>query len=211
MASDRPAKKPVRKWVVRTVLAASMAGALLLVFHRPLLVSIASAFRVHDPAPSDALVLLMGQWDSRAVGAARLYDQGVAPVILMGSTAPHPEPDLCESALNRAVLLRSGVPADAIRVLGEPNPVTSTRDEALRVLGYLRAHPARRITVVTTSFHTARSRWVFRKVLKGAGVDVRMAAIPDPRFDESNWYTNVDGMIEYTEEALKAIVYRLAY
>jgi hypothetical protein len=38
-----------------------------------------------------------------------------------------------------------------------------------------------------------------------------MAAVPDPRFDESNWYTDVDGMIEYTQEALKAIVYRLAY
>ena len=54
-------------------------------------------------------------------------------MILMGSTAPHPDPDPASQALNRAVLVRSGVPGDAVRVLSPPGPVTSTRDEALRV------------------------------------------------------------------------------
>jgi uncharacterized SAM-binding protein YcdF (DUF218 family) len=211
VAHDRPAKGRVRTWVLRAALAVLTAGALFVVFRRPLLVAAARAFRVDDPAPSDALVVLMGQWDTRAPGAAALYRRGVAPVVLMGATGPGPEPDLSESALNRAVLLRSGVPAEAVRVLEGARPVTSTREEALRVLDYVRAHPARRVTVVTTAFHTARSRRVFRKALGPLGVDVRMAAVADPRFDESNWYTRIDGVIEYTQEALKAVVYRLAY
>jgi uncharacterized SAM-binding protein YcdF (DUF218 family) len=211
MANDGPAKRRVRAWALRAALAVVPAGVLLLAFHRPLLVAAASAFRVNDPAPSDALVLLMGQWDSRAAGAAALYHRGVAPVVLMGATDLRTEPDLCESALNRAVLLRSSVPADAVRVLEGAGPVTSTRDEALRVLDYVRAHPARRVTVVTTSYHTARSRRIFRKVLSPLGVDVRMAAVADPRFDESDWYAKIDGVIEYTQEALKVVVYRLAY
>lgn len=196
----------------RVALAALVLGLLALVLvpaHRPLLIGYARLFRVNDPAPSGALVVLLGQWTVRPLRAAELYRQGLAPVVLHGTTKPVPYADLCESALTHEVLLRAGVPAEAIRVL--PGEIESTQEEALRVRDYLRAHPARRITVITHAFHTARARWIFRKVLRDTGVDVRMAAAPDPRFDESNWYRTGIGRSCYLSEAVKVLVYRLKY
>ena len=57
--------------------------------------------------------------------------------------------------------------------------------------------------MVTTAFHTLRTRWIFRRALIGTGVDVRIAASNDPRFDETNWYTKVDGIRAYSQEVLK--------
>jgi uncharacterized SAM-binding protein YcdF (DUF218 family) len=177
--------------------------------HRPLLVGFAWLFRIHDPVPSDALVVLLGQWAVRPVTGADLYRRGFAPLILLCEADPEVDPDFNDSALTRAVLIRSGVPAEAIRIL--PGAIESTREEAFHVRDYARSHRLRRITVVTSAFHTARARWVFRRALRGTDIDVRMAAARDPRFDESNWYLREVGRACYFSELMKTIYYRLAY
>lgn len=208
-APGAPRRRRSLRWSVRLGAVAGLMALVLALSYRPLLVGYARLFRVHDPAPSGAIVVLQGQWTVRPVTAAGLYRAGLAPVVLMGATDPVPYPDLCESALNRRVLIRAGVPPGAIRVL--PGPVTSTSDEALRVRDYLRTHPMRRITVVTTAFHAARARWIFRRVLRGMGVEVRVAAARDPRFDESDWYRSALGRSCYLSEAPKVLYYRLRY
>ena len=140
-------------------------------------------------------------------GCRGLYREGMAPVILVSASQPDPYPDLCESAMNRRALLRAGVPADRIVIL--PKISTSTREEALQVRDYIRTHGLRRIIVVTTAFHTSRARWIFEKVLQGMDVEVRAAAAEDPRFNESNWYTN-RGLLDYVQEAIsRASIIRL--
>jgi uncharacterized SAM-binding protein YcdF (DUF218 family) len=106
--------------------------------------------------------------------------------------------------------MRNGVPAEAIRIL-PGGSVKSTHDEALRVLGYVRTHRVRRITVVTTAYHNARTRWTFLRVLHGSGVDVRMTASQDPRFTEADWYVRDEGIRAYLSEVLKICYYRLVY
>jgi uncharacterized SAM-binding protein YcdF (DUF218 family) len=203
-----PAPPLPRRWR-RAVCATTLLALALLVFaHRPLFVGFARHFRVDDPAPSDAIVVLTGGWLTRPLRAAELYRQGMAPLILLSASEPFPYPDLCESALNRKVLIHAGVPDDDILVL--PRISTSTVHEATQVRDYIRTHPMRRIIVVTTAFHTSRSRWIFQRILRGTGVEVRAAAAEDPRFDESNWYTN-QGFLAYLQEALKRLVYQLSY
>ena len=86
--------------------------------HRPLLVGFAFLFRVDDPpTASDAVVVLLGGSDSRPLKAAELYRRGLAPVVLLA--------DLNETERNRQALIRSGVPAEAIRIL--PGVGCSTR------------------------------------------------------------------------------------
>jgi uncharacterized SAM-binding protein YcdF (DUF218 family) len=205
-----PAWPRLRRRVVRLGLIAGLLLVLVLL-HRPLLMGFAHLFRIDDPAPSDALVILLGGPSHRPLKAAELYQQGLAPLILFGDAHVNPQIDLSETALTRHVLVRNHVPPEAIQVLPGAE-VTSTRDEALRVRDYIRAHPrVKRITVVTSAFHTARSRWIFRKVLRGMGVDVRMAAAPQPGLDEGDWYTNDEGLVMYFSEAIKAVYYRLVY
>ncbi|CAN5668135.1 hypothetical protein BH23PLA1_BH23PLA1_37710 [soil metagenome] len=184
----------------RVVLVLALALMALALAHRPLLVGFAHGFRVDDPAPADALVLLLGGERDRAEKVAELYHCGLAPMVLMGD-----DPDL---DMNRAFLIEGKVPAEALRSLG---PTVGTFEEAQRVKVYAEAHGLRRVTVVTTAFHTARARWTFERALRGTGVEVRTAASRDPRFDENNWYKTEAGRLAYRREAIKAIYYRLVY
>ena len=120
--------------------------ALLVVFFHPAFLTLfAFQFRVNDPAPSDALVLLLGGDRDRPHKTAELYRNGMGSVVLVGS-----DPDL---RLNRDSLIDKGVAAADIFSLG---PTIGTREEAWRVRAYINEHPEiRRITVVTTAFHTA--------------------------------------------------------
>ena len=188
--------------------AAVLTFALVLA-HRPILVGFAHLFRADDPAPSDAIVVLLGGETHRPVKAAELYRNGLAPLVLLGQERGRANSPLSTSDLIQRYLVKSGVPADAVVIL--PGVVSSTRDEAERVAEYIDRHPLRRITVVTTAFHTARARWIFRRTLAGRNVDVHTAAVSDPRYDESNWFQDEDGLVYYTFEALKTIFYRLKF
>ena len=192
---------PRRRWLraaTRLVLIA-VALALALAW-KPLLVGFAHLFRIDDPVPSDALVMLTGGEFDRALKAADLYRRGLAPVILIGSDS--------DTKTNIRDLCAAGVPAEAIQTIGE---VASTYDEASRVRDYAREHALRRITAVTTAYHTARVRWVFRKVLRTVGVEVHVAASDDARFNETNWYRSVAGRRFYSREFFKIIYYRACY
>jgi hypothetical protein len=60
-----------------------------------------------------------------------------------------------------------------VRATSPPYPTAlNTHDEALRVRDYGRAYQVRRITVATITYYTARTRWTFRRVLRGTGVEV---------------------------------------
>lgn len=195
----------------RVAILGGAAASLLLValFHRTALTGFAGLFRVDDPAPSAAIVLLLGGSHHRPQRAAELYRAGVAPVVLLGTMTDDTLAVYDETKIDVALLERHGVPRSAIVVL--PGKVTSTREEAARVADYARTHPMTRITVVTTAFHTSRARWIFRRVLAVRGIDVRMAAAEHPDFDEASWFRTDEGLLTYLNEAFKVVWYRLRY
>ena len=196
-----------RRFARAAVVLATMA--LIATFHRPILGGFAGLFRVDDSAPSDAIVELLGGSDHRAAHAAEMYRQGIAPIVLIGTSTTDPAAPLNETHLAIAEMVRLGVPRRAIIVL--PGLVTSTRHEAERVAEYARSHSLGRITVVTTAFHTARARWIFRKVMRGEGIEVRMSAATHPQFTERDWFRTDEGMVAYFSEALKTLYYRVRY
>jgi uncharacterized SAM-binding protein YcdF (DUF218 family) len=205
-----PTWRRLRRRAVWLGLACAL-GVALVFTGKPLLVGFAHLFRVNDPAPSDALVILMGGPTHRPLSAAALYRQDLAPLVLISETPFDPATELSETGYTKQVLIKNRVPASAIHVLSG-GVVTSTRDEAFRVRGYILAHPeVKRITVVTSAFHTARARWIFRKVLRGTGVDVRLAAASQPGLEERDWYMHDEGLVVYFSEAIKAVYYRLVY
>jgi uncharacterized SAM-binding protein YcdF (DUF218 family) len=208
-----PVNPAWRRWRLRGVrigLSALVALGLVLA-HRPILVGFAHLFRVDNPAPSDALVVLLGGLPHRPLKAAELYQSGLAPVVLIGESLVDPRVGLSETSLSQQVLIKNLVPAHAIHVL-PGGMVTSTRDEAMRVRDYIGAHPEiKRITVVTSAYHSARAHWIFTRVLRGTGVDVRLSAAPERGLDETDWYTHDEGLVIYFGEAIKALYYRLAY
>ena len=205
---DDPRGKRWRRRAARVGVALAVI-ALVAAFHRPILAGFAGLFRVDDPAPSDAIVVLIGGADHRPARAAELYHRGIAAIVLIGTSTTGAADHFNETKVATDELVTLGVPRRSIIVLS--GLVTSTRHEAERVAQYAASHPMRRITVVTTSFHTARARWIFRKVMRGEGIEVRMAAATNPQFGERDWFRTDEGMVTYFSEALKTVYYRVRY
>ena len=111
--------------------------------HPAFLTKFARQFRIDDPA-SRMPWCCSGREATVPRRPPSCIGAGLGEPVLLGS-----DPDL---ELNRDVLMEKGVPARAILSLG---PTIGTRKEAWRVRDYATAHPGiRRITVVTTAFHT---------------------------------------------------------
>lgn len=192
------------------VVVPTLVLIVMFVAREQILIAYAESFRVDDPAPSDAIVLLIGGLDHRPQFAVKLYNQKLAPIILMGQTGYNTYLDGTETEITRKFLNQSGVPRDRIVVL-EGGKVNSTRDEALRCRDYAVQHNLTKITLVTTAFHTARARWIFQKVFRGTNVEIHTAAVDEPRFNEKNWFRSEEGLIYYFEESIKTIIYHLKY
>lgn len=183
-------------------------GMTLAAFHRPLLIGYARLFEVNDPAPSDAIMLLLGGLGHRPEQAAALYHQGLAPRIVfvtLDDQLAHSD----ETPETVHKLLRLGVPREAIVVL--PDRAESTRQEALALRKEAQRQGWKRITVVTSGFHTRRARWIFRRELAGTDLRIHMAIAPNPKLDSRSWWRSDEGLVVYVDETLKSLYYWLRY
>lgn len=123
-----------------------------------------------EAQPADVIVVLSGS-QSRALYAADLHEQGLAPQILvsrpwrddvsrrldeLGVRQPRSE------EVSVAVLRAKGVPASAIRIFGQAN--LSTAQEAMELQKRFSGQDVR-LLVVTSPFHVRRTRLIFDDIL----------------------------------------------
>ncbi|HLG98219.1 MAG TPA: YdcF family protein [Bryobacteraceae bacterium] len=164
---------------------------------------------------SDLIYLLNGDPNLRPFYAAKLYQQDLAPLVIIARAGDSPMvklglyPNTTDMCI--AVLKRLGVPQASIVELKTPNGVASTFDEAQALRNYVREHHTRHVIVVTSAFHTRRARWILRRVLRGEPVRVSMAPIDDPKYSASNWWTREDGQVACQDEYVKLFWYFLRY
>ena len=208
------------KHTLRNILAAAALLLLLVIlafaFRSQILTGIAGYLVVNDPLqPSDVIVLLNSDFNTRPFRASELYKQGLAPVIVIARSESTPAVDLGllpnDTDISVAVMEKLGVPADKIIVLPFTGGVTSTFDEASAVRQYVQAHQAYRIILVTSAFHTRRARWIFERSLAGLPVRLEMAAVPYADFDQTNWWKNETGLITLNNEYIKLFYYLFKY
>jgi uncharacterized SAM-binding protein YcdF (DUF218 family) len=169
----------------------------LLLFYLPLS-PLAPLILMHrdPPRTADALVVLGGDARSRTPLAVQLYRQGLAPMILLSGRGDY--------VWVRQGLIDDGVPAD--RILVEDRSA-STRENALFSAPILRAHGLRRIIIVTSWQHSARSLRTFRRFIP----DVQSIVVPtEPRPGWLAPHRRLEAHWVY-EEYAKTVVYCVAY
>lgn len=174
-----------------------LAALLVLLVGPPVLRAVGRWLVVEEPVgAADVLFVHGGHLPFRAMEAARLHGQGLAPEVWLAAIAPTPE----EEALaglgievpqgwhwNRQVLERLGVPAGAIRLL--PEPVLSTADEVALVARELRRRGGRRVLLVTSKQHSRRVRVLWNR-LAPAGLTAIVRPAADDPFDGDGWWRN---------------------
>jgi uncharacterized SAM-binding protein YcdF (DUF218 family) len=119
----------------------------------------------------------------RATHAAELFRQGVAPEVVASGKRLRPNAGLSE--LMEHDLVERGVPKDKIMRLTQD--ADSTREEAGAVEKLVMEHHWKSVVVVTSNYHTRRTRYIFQKVFP-SGVAVSVASARDGDFDPERWW-----------------------
>jgi hypothetical protein len=187
-------------------------GALIWVERDPLLQDTAALWIVSDAvSPADAAVVLGGGLDVRPFAAAELYQQGLVKKVLVsqvsddrtvaiGVELPHTE-------ANRQVLLKLGVPATAIETFGKANK--NTKDEAIALLAWAERHHPAVLIIPVDIFGARRVRWIFHREFSGQPIQIEVPSFDPPSYSRTNWWRDEKAIVEFQNEVLKYIYYRL--
>jgi len=162
---------------------------------------------VEDPlVKARAIVVLSGAMPLRAIEAGKLYRERYAPEIwLTHSTEPGATlkemgiPFAGEDYYDTRILIREGVPAEAIHVL-EP-PILNTADEIKVAAAALARANGEGVIIVTTKAHTRRVGLLWRRLAPGQGRAIVRAASTDP-FDPRHWWRTTSDALDVVREVL---------
>lgn len=159
--------------------------AIYLVRH-PLL-RLAGHVWVVDEAPgaSDAIVILGDDNynGDRAARAAELFKDGWAPRVIASGRYLRAYAGIAE--LEEHDLAGRGVPRSAIVRLA--HHADNTRDEAVAIGQLITQKGWKRILLVTSDYHTRRSRYICARAFP-AGTTLRVVAARDSEYDPDNWW-----------------------
>jgi cytoskeletal protein CcmA (bactofilin family)/uncharacterized SAM-binding protein YcdF (DUF218 family) len=157
------------------------------------LLRVAGNFWVVDDGPvaSDAIVILGDDnyEGDRATRAAEVLKAGWAPRVIASGRYLRPYASIAE--LEQHDLLDRGVPASAIVPFAHRAP--DTREEVAALGQFITAHGWKRILIVTSNYHTRRTRYICRRVLP-RGTVVRVLAARDTNYDPDNWWRTRRGV-----------------
>jgi uncharacterized SAM-binding protein YcdF (DUF218 family) len=162
---------------------------------------------VEDPLEkARAIAVLSGAMPMRAIEAARLYRAGYAPEVWL-TRAKEPTASLQalhvaypgEDFFNTQVLMREGVPANAVRVL-QP-AIDNTADEIQVIGAELERQNSSTAIIVTTKAHTRRARTLWGKLSRGKSRAIVRGASADP-FDPAHWWRTTRDALDVVRETL---------
>jgi uncharacterized SAM-binding protein YcdF (DUF218 family) len=155
------------------------------------------------PVAADAIVILGDDnyEADRAARAAELLKAGWAPRVIASGRYLRPYASIAE--LEEHDLVNLGVPQSA--VVRFAHRAENTRDEAIALSQLISARGWKRIIVVTSNFHTRRSRYICERVFP-TGTVLRMVAARDSDFDPDDWWRTRVGLKLFGHEVLGMIV-----
>ena len=162
---------------------------------------------VADPLePAKAIVVLSGRVPFRAMEAAAIYGDGLAPEVWLTNEAISPEEQALGrmgvavvrgEAYNREVLERLGVKPEAIRLLGDS--VWNTADEVRLIAAELRRVGGDRVIIVTSKVHSRRVRATWAAIVGASPKAIIRYAREEP-YGRRNWWRNTRDALDVSRE-----------
>lgn len=172
-------------------------GALYLLRH-PLLSFVGERWIVEDTLQrSDAIIELSidNFYADRATRTAEIYRQGLAPVVVASGLRLRPYAGAAE--LMEHDLIERGVPKE--KILRYPHDAENTREEAEVLAKLADQKKWKSVIIVTSNYHTRRTRYIFRRVFPG-NISVSVAGARDGDFDPGRWYEKRKSIKEFVRE-----------
>ncbi len=207
--------RPRRRRLLR-LLAAILLGVVIAAWtaRTSILREAAALWTISDPlAPADAIAVLGGGVTSRPFVAASLYKKGLADKILVANVKPSALEKIgmapSEAELARRILRKLGAPDQAI--IGFGSDVSSTFEEARALADWAKNNRARTIIVPTELFPSRRQRWILNHELAAVGARAIVYSRSRREYSADDWWRHEDGVIDFQNEVIKYLYYRLSY
>ena len=199
------------KWAIASAIVLFVT-LVLFIFRTPLLEKIGNSLVFQDELkPSDAIVILAGSHTgNRMEEAVRVFEKGMGKVIVFSGYTYYPGMDSHIGMKQYAMKL--GVPEEKI-VTEKATGENSTWGEALANLKKLERLKAKSFILVTSSFHTRRSHWVYERAIKSLNMDIVLRVQPaaDPKVPYPEWWKIRSGKKHVFNEYIKLLYYLIAY
>jgi uncharacterized SAM-binding protein YcdF (DUF218 family) len=178
----------------------------------PLLRGMADLWIVSDRLThADAAIVLGGFLEVRPFAAADLYRSGLVDKVLISQVGDDRVVSIGvvpnHTEANRQVLLKLGVPGDAIETFGTEN--RNTRDEAIALRVWAERNNASTFIIPTEIFSARRVRFILHREL--ADKIIEIMPLEPPEFTRADWWKSDAGLISFQNEILKYIYYRIMY
>ena len=198
-----------RRWRILILVLVSVA---LIAFHAPILQRMAIYLITEDPPrKAAAIVALRGQVPFRELEAAKYYRDGFAPIVILVPSKAREENRALDRLgvkvtqdwqYGREVLVKQGVPPAAIVIAkgeGEGTleelraayeALVSQRSEVgdqRPALSKVEGSAVMPVILVTSKYHTRRTRLTWHYVTRGRSQAIVRAASGDP-FDPERWW-----------------------
>jgi uncharacterized SAM-binding protein YcdF (DUF218 family) len=165
------------------------------------------------PPHADYVMILTGDERTRPFVAAALMKAGLVQHALITEVADLPETIKLRlppaHGVTRQVLLHRGIASKDITIL--PAHAATTHDEAVALATFLRDRPAARVIVVTSDYHTRRSRWIFARTLGEKAERLTFVSAPADDFAPESWWRVEAGFVTIANEYLKFAFYVVRY
>jgi hypothetical protein len=162
---------------------------------------------------ADAVAIFGGGAEVRPFVAADLYRRGLVSKILISHVLEGPTVKIfaapSHAELNRTILLKLGVPESAIGIFGKASQ--NTRDEALALRDWAEQNAVSVLIVPTEGFSARRVRWILYRTFIGKNIHIEVPSFESPQYIHSEWWRNERGVIDFQNEVMKYIYYRLKY
>ncbi len=192
-----------------------MLGGTAWIWREELLRGAAGLWIVSDPiTPADAAVVLGGGIVLRPFVAAQLYAKGLVQKILISQVKDPPPVEIgaltSDTEDIQKVLLKLGVPDSAIEKFGQNN--RNTREEAVALRSWADRNRVSALIIPTEIFPARRVNWIFHREFAQTGIRIEVPSFDPPNaYTRDNWWKSEDGVIEFQNEILKYLYYRLKY
>jgi uncharacterized SAM-binding protein YcdF (DUF218 family) len=178
--------------------------AFLYVIRHPIMRMAGQLWIVDEPAEhADAIIILSDDnyAGDRAFHAADLYRMRVAPLVVASGRMIRPYTGMAE--IIERDLETHGVPMEAI--VKFPHRAANTREEAEALTGFVASRGWHRVLIVTSNYHTRRTRFIFNRVFP-SNVTVRVSAAYDSEFDPAHWWETRLGVKLFSSELVGYVV-----
>jgi len=187
-------------WKVLVLVTVVLVVGVVYLLRKPLLIATAGMLVADEKlSPADAIIVLGDDnyTGDRARHAAKLYRERWAPRVVASGRYLRAYASVAD--LIQHDLVANGV--DQAHVVLARSYVHNTREEAFEMRRIIREQRWRRVIVVTSSYHTARARYIFRRALD-ADTELLVSAAEDSDFPAAEWWRSRGAIKLFFREVL---------